>query len=193
MTPQLDTQHLSSDQMSDLLACALSPRGQDACADLHLDAAGLASAEAHLLTCAACAAEFASLRETFDLFREASVAYADQEFSRMRIQRPTFPVLPSPRTTPQGLVWLAASVILMAGVLPLEMRWQRGVTAPASLATGGSAHSAESDEALLEDINRDLSASVPAPMQALADPTGGDSDSVQAVDGDAQDATDRRE
>jgi hypothetical protein len=34
---------------------------------------------------------------------------------------------------------------------------------------------AESDEALLEDVDRELSASVPAPMQALADPTGEDS------------------
>jgi hypothetical protein len=31
----------------------------------------------------------------------------------------------------------------------------------------------ESNEALLEDVNRDLSASVPTPMQALADPTTG--------------------
>src|SRR5580700_10232368 len=107
MTPQLDTQHLSSDlhltsdQMSDLLACALSPRGQNACAELHIDSATLTGAEAHLLNCAACAAEFASLRETFDLFREASVAYANQEIVRMRVRRPTFSALPTRRTVPQ--------------------------------------------------------------------------------------------
>jgi hypothetical protein len=33
--------------------------------------------------------------------------------------------------------------------------------------------SAQSDEALLEDVDRDTSASVPASMQALADPTDG--------------------
>jgi hypothetical protein len=60
----------------------------------------------------------------------------------------------------------------MAGILPLEMRWQRNVAAPKAAATVASARSAESDEALLEDIDRELSASVPAPMQALADPTG---------------------
>ena len=198
MTPQLHDQHLTSDlhltsdQMSDLLACALSPRGQNACGDLDIDAAAAACAEAHLLTCTACAAEFASLREAFDLFREASTAYADQELARMQVSRPAFPPVPANRAIPQGLVWLAASVILVAGVLPLELRWQRPEAAPISVATTASAHTAESDEALLEDINRELSASVPAPMQALVDPTG-DSDSAQAIEPDSQNSTDRNE
>jgi hypothetical protein len=200
MTPPVDSKiveistylHLSSDQMSDLLACALSPRGQNAGEDLDIDAAAIASAEAHLLTCAACAAELASLRETFELFREASIAHADREFSQLRIQRPAFRALPTGRAMPQGLVWLAASAILVAGMLPLEMRWQRNTAEPPSVAAGTPAHSAESDEALLEDINNDLSASVPAPMQALADPTG-DSASGQAMDADPNSSPGRRE
>jgi hypothetical protein len=41
---------------------------------------------------------------------------------------------------------------------------------------------AESDEALLEDVNREESASVPAPMQTLADPT----DSVASTSADIE-------
>jgi hypothetical protein len=69
----------------------------------------------------------------------------------------------------------------MAGILPLEMRWQRAVSTTAAAsessaaAAGAIAKVAESDEALLEDVDRELSASVPAPMQALADPAGEDS------------------
>ena len=110
----------------------------------------------------------------------------------MQVRRPAFPPVPANRAIPQGLVWLAASVILVAGVLPLELRWQRPEAAPISVATTASAHTAESDEALLEDINRELSASVPAPMQALVDPTG-DSDSAQAIEPDSQNSTDRNE
>jgi hypothetical protein len=43
-------------------------------------------------------------------------------------------------------------------------------SAPA-VSAAASDSASESDEALLEDVDRDTSASVPAPMQALADPT----------------------
>jgi len=162
--------HLTNDQMSDLLAGASTPQTEAS-----------AYAEAHLLTCAACAAEFASLREAISLFQEASVVHADREFDRLQtLARPAFPVLPTHRAYPQTLFWVAASVVLMAGILPLEMRWQRAVSTSAAAAessapsAGAIAKVAESDEALLEDVDRELSASVPAPMQALADPSGED-------------------
>jgi hypothetical protein len=165
--------HLTSDQMSDLLACPSSVLEAPSSGD---------SASAHLLVCAACAAEFASLREAISLFQEASVAHADREFDRLQtLARPAFPVLPAHRAYPQTLFWVAASVVLIAGILPLEMRWQRSLSTTAAAsessaaAAGAIAKVAESDEALLEDVDRELSASVPAPMQALADPTGEDS------------------
>jgi anti-sigma factor RsiW len=173
MTPQLQPQpasqlglhltddlHLTSDQLSDLLVSRTATETEPA---------RLEAAEAHLHGCAACAAEFASLRESLALFQEASVAHADQEFARLK--RPAYPVLPAHRPYSQTLFWVAASAILMAGILPLEMRWQRPLATPTAAITEASAHTTESDEALLEDINRELSASVPAPMQALADPT----------------------
>ena len=166
--------HLTSDQMSDLLACPSSVLEAPSCLG--------ETARAHLLACAACAAELANLREAISLFQEASVAHADREFDRLQtLARPAFPVLPAHRAYPQTLFWVAASVVLMAGILPLEMRWQRTLSTPAAASetsaasAGAIAKVAESDEALLEDVDRELSASVPAPMQALADPTGEDS------------------
>jgi hypothetical protein len=166
--------HLTSDQMSDLLTCPSSDREP---------ASSIGeTARAHLLVCTTCAAEFASLREAISLFQEASITHADREFDRLQtLARPAFPMLPAHRAYPQTLFWVAASVVLMAGILPLEIRWQRTLSTPSaaidtSAASAGTlAKVAESDEALLEDVDRELSASVPAPMQALADPTGKDS------------------
>lgn len=156
--------HLTSDQMSELLACATSPQGEETTT---------ARAEAHLRTCATCAAELASLREALSFFREASTALADRELSRLQpLSRPAFPVLPARGAYSQTLFWMAASAILMAGILPLEMRWQRPLITPPIATASTSARTTESDEALLADIDRELSASVPAPMQALSDPTG---------------------
>lgn len=180
--------HLTSDQMSDLLDRALPRRGET----LNLEPSATARAEAHLRSCAICAAEFASLREALLLFQEASVALADREFSRLR--KPAFSVLPAHRPYSQTLFWVAASAILMAGLLPLEMRWQRTASAPAAKAAtaAASARTSESDEALLEDIDRELSASVPAPMQALADPTD-DASSQASIGIDDQTSSQRKD
>jgi hypothetical protein len=162
--------HLTDYQMSELL---------DGAAAKGIDPAGLEAAEAHLHTCAACSAEFANLREALSLFKEASVAHAGREFARLRsLDRPAYPVLPTYRPYSQTLFWVAASAVLVAGILPVEMRWQRTLSAPPTATLSASAHTAESDEALLEDINRELSASVPDPMQALADPTDSSSSTV---------------
>jgi len=202
MTPQLNREpgsssqldlhltshpHLTSDQMSDLLACALPPRGES----LPLEPAAT-GAEAHLRACAICAAEFNSLRDALSLFQQATIAHADREFSRLR--KPAFSVLPVHRPYSQTLFWVAASAILMAGILPLEIRWQRTPAIPQTATAGVSAHTPESDsdEALLEDIDRELSASVPTPMQALADPTG-DASSQTSVDANDQTSSQRKD
>jgi hypothetical protein len=150
--------HLTDEQMSDLVA---APTGSDP------------AAESHLQTCAACAEELAGLREALSLFREASTAHADHELARLRnLDRPTYPVLPTRRPYAQALFWVTASAILMAAILPIEMHWQRNLSTPTSASAVASPDTAESDEALLEDVNSDLSHSVPASMQALDDPTG---------------------
>jgi hypothetical protein len=166
--------HLTSDQMSDLLA---APAETD-----------LRAAQAHLRTCVPCAAEFASLREALSLFQETSIAHADREFGRLRYQhRTTYSMLSAHRPHSKTLFWVAACAIVMAGILPLELRWQRTVSAPPAVVGVASAHTPESDEALLDDINREISVSVPASMQALANPTGS-TDSADTVD-DADSST----
>jgi hypothetical protein len=162
--------HLTDDQMSELL---------DAAAAKGIEPADIEAAEAHLRTCAACSAEFANLREALSLFKEASVAHASHEFARLRsLDRPAYPVMPIHRPYSQTLFWVTASAVLVAGILPVEMRWQRTLATPPAATFSAATHTAESDEALLEDINRELSASVPDPMQALADPTDSASSAV---------------
>jgi hypothetical protein len=173
-------QHLSNDEMVDLLAC---------CSDGEQHSAEVVTnsrADAHLLNCPTCAGEFASLRETLSLFREATVYHAGREFNR--IERPQVHIFPTSGAYSQGLLWLAASAILMAGILPIEMRWQQALHPSPTVSATASARSGQSDEALLEDINRELSASVPAPMQTLADPTGETADATVEVEASADGA-----
>ena len=144
-------------------------------------------AEAHLQACEACSAELASLREAITLFREASDAYADQELRGIPRWR-----LPNRRVFSHRLVpayWLAAAAMFVTALLPLQVLRRHAVRTPPAVATRATASNAaistQSDEALLEDVNRELSASVPTSMQALNDPT----DDASAVNNENSDAT----
>jgi hypothetical protein len=167
MTPQLALQlqiaasrgqaHLTEDQLDELLTrsanCAASP------------------AEAHLLVCDQCAAELASLRESLSLFRNATTAYADNQLRSVpRMALPPRRIF-SPTLEPTW--WVAAAAIVLAGLLPMQL--SRPHVRPASSSSPATLEnrSAQSDEALLEEVDRDTSASLPTSMQALADPTAG--------------------
>jgi hypothetical protein len=150
--------HLTEEQFGELL-----------CASSAIENAS--PAQAHLLVCEQCASELAGLRNSLALFHEASTAYADNQLRRLPqisipAARPILPVLLEPA------YFLAMAAILLAAILPIQT-WHRHFApqVPASTVSVQD-RPAESDDALLEDVNRDLSASVPAPMQALADPTG---------------------
>ena len=173
MTPQLTTQpgladsapgetHLTGEQFGELMARPAESAGAE-----------LALAEAHLLVCEQCAAELASLREAICLFREASSTYADEELRR----RPSW-ILPERRSFSRSLVpayWVAAAAMFMTALFPLQVLRRHSVApAPAavsSVAASDADRDAQSDEALLEDVNSEISRSVPASMQALADPS----------------------
>jgi hypothetical protein len=161
--PHLTPVHLTNAQIGELLSCPSSPTAAG------IDAESRASAEAHLLTCAACAAEVASLRSSLTLFQQSCTACADREFAH--VQKHASPSSLPHWAYPQTALWATAAALIMAAILPLDLRL-RSAGAPQATVAAASTHSAESDEALLDDINRELSASVPAPMQALADPTG---------------------
>jgi hypothetical protein len=157
LTPQ--SQHLSEAQFGELLA-------QPA----QVESTGLA--EAHLQDCEQCTEELAGLRESLSLLRYASTAYADDQLRRL----PPMPAPARPLLTPvlRPAYLAIAAALVLAAFLPMQMLWQRSrLTAPPSTSTGTTVqvYATESNEALLNDVDREVSASVPSAMQELADPT----------------------
>jgi hypothetical protein len=169
MTPQLALEptiaghlggpHLTEEQFGELLAQPAGPVNS-----------AIVAAEAHLLTCEQCAAELTALRASLSLFREASTAHADNVLRRL--PQITVPVrgIFSPALQRAYLATAAATVFL-AALLPMQMLRQHAARSSAAVSASAPGSLAESDEALLDDVDRDASASVPSPMRALADPT----------------------
>jgi anti-sigma factor RsiW len=153
--------HLNEEQIAELVAA--SPR------ELTQNPA-LAALQAHAFKCAECAAEVDSIRETIALFREASSAFTQSSLSNLPALRPPARV----SLLHQPLWWAAAAAaVLLAAFLPSQIRLRQAANTPAPTAVVAqrAAIESESDEALLEDVNRRLSASIPSAMAALADPT----------------------
>jgi hypothetical protein len=173
MTPQLDSQqlaahfdsvegpelvgaHLTAEQFGELLAgSAPDASPQDA------------FVEAHLLACEQCSAELDELRQSITLFRDATRAYANEQMlHRTRWVLPT--------RTAHSLrsgYWAAAAAMLLIALLPMQVLYQHARPAQPVAAVSSVPDATQSDEALLEDVDRAISTSVPTPMQALADPT----------------------
>lgn len=153
--------HLTEDQFAELLASFTNDASPDAA---HSNPS---SAEAHLLACEQCAGELAALRESLALFRHASIAYADSQLrGAPPLSIPTRTIL---RPALEPAYWLVAAAMLLTALLPLQLLRHHALPPPA-VAAFSSVHSSASDEALLEDINLEISASLPTPMLALADP-----------------------
>jgi len=183
MTPQLvpppdagqGGAHLTGEQFGELLSrFTETPEGE------------LTPAEVHLRACEVCSTELANLRAAILLFRNASDAYAEQELRG--IPRWKFPrrVL---RQSFTPAYWMAAAAMFVTALFPLQVMRQHAHRTSSVAATSASisntTNAVQSDEALLEDINRDISASVPTSMQALADPT----EDASAVSSESTDAT----
>jgi hypothetical protein len=155
------TPHLTHEQLCDIIL-AQQP---------HPLSSDFAALDQHLRACSVCAGELASLRSSLKLFREASSAFARHQFAETHARRTS--VLPLPRTFSGPLYWIGAAVLTLAALVPLGIRWSHSDTASIDSATAKTGPGAESDEALLEEIDQDLSVSVPSPMRPLADPTAG--------------------
>ena len=155
VTARLLTGHLSEEQFGELLS--------------GISGQALTSAQAHLATCDQCAAELSSLNDSLSLFRQASKAYADSELRRFPpVSMPARSIL-APAFTP--MYWAAAAALLLAAILPMQSLRQHTFR-PGPSATAGLPESAsQSDQALLEDVQTYMSASIPTSMEALADPT----------------------
>jgi anti-sigma factor RsiW len=161
--------HLNEEQIGELLAA--SPRE-------FVEDADLAALQAHTFECAECGAEIARMKESLALFREASAAYAEAHLKRVPASHP-----PARRVTMlQPAYWAAAAAaVFLAAFVPMQTAFRRPAQPPAQppVAAVTQHAPAESDEALLESVNRELSESVPTPMEALADPTGSTASSSQ--------------
>jgi anti-sigma factor RsiW len=172
MTPQwtprtpVASNHLTEDQFGELLS---QPKG--------VRTSETTLAEAHLSICEQCADELATLRESVSFFRQASSAYADNELRKLPPLH--LPVRPAHVLTLQPTYWAVAAAIVLAAFLPIQTVRQHPLQpGPAATAAVADRPVQSEDEALLEGIDTEISASVPSPMQALVDPTGGASGDI---------------
>jgi anti-sigma factor RsiW len=153
-----------------LMPAHLTPAQLDALLSPNASARDAAAAEAHLLLCPACAAELDHLRDSISLFRQASSNHASRELNNLQpLSLPTRSLL-FPALQPTHRFAVAAT--LLVALLPLQSFRARPIQSAEAYAV---ADTTESDAALLDDVDREVSASVPTSMQALADPTEGDS------------------
>jgi len=152
--------HLTHEQLSDLiLNCSPYPLSSD-----------FAVLDEHLRACPACSDELTRLSRSLTLFREASTSFARHEFAAMHARRAHETVLPAPHSLARPLYWVAA-VLALAALVPLGLHHPRaGQSPPAGSISAPAAPTQASDEALLEEINQDLSAGVPSPMRPLDNP-----------------------
>ncbi len=176
MTPN-SAPHLTHEQLCDLvLACSPHPLSSD-----------YAALDLHLRACPDCSQELTRLSRSLTDFREASTAFANTQLTEVRAQRALnyASMLPAPHSRFAPALWLAAAaaVLTLAAVLPGSMGHRLDSPKPAATATTSSSvskpapPSIESDEAFLEEIDQAISTTVPSPMQPLADPTAGRSNS----------------
>ena len=162
--PMSANSHLTEDQFGELMA--QSPETSDR-----------PLAEAHIASCEQCSAELDGLRASLSLFRAATGAYAENESRRMPQWSATR--VPTGRPSLQPTYWAVAAALLLTTILPLQMFHRHSPAPPAVVAVSTPDRPAESDEALFESVNNEVSEAVPAPMRALADPTSSIPSSLQ--------------
>jgi hypothetical protein len=160
--------HLTHEQLCDVLL-ADSSLPSTAGADHETDVV-----DQHLQACLICAAELKSLRDSLSHFRDASVAYSRQEFAHSYARRSS--IAPPHSVLSQPLYWAAAAVVFVAALFPIHLHQQQSAARSAARSAAKAAalvpsQTAESDEALLSDIDRKVSADVPSAMEPLAYPT----------------------
>jgi len=156
--------HLTDQQLNELLAA--SPRELQQMSD----ASELALTSTHAAQCEQCGARFASMHDSLALFREAATSYAGERQHRVPAWQPPLRGFSFP-----PVFWTAAAAAaLLAIVLPLQMvlRQSQPPAAQQTVAAVSPHPASDSDQALLDGVSRELSESVPSPLDALADPSG---------------------
>jgi hypothetical protein len=168
--------HLSHEQLCDhlLATTALAdPAASSSSSGFHI-------VEDHLRACPLCAAELSSLQSALTNFHAATTSFADQELARLtsRIPRTQFATLVPQRKDRlyrSPLLWACAAALLVGATattfVPTVLHHQHGVVTTAAVSPAQQTSAApESDQALLDEVDDDLAASVPSAMQPLSDP-----------------------
>jgi anti-sigma factor RsiW len=125
------------------------------------------AASQHLLACSDCSAEVANLRESLTNFRLAATGISLAQVPLRpptRVARTRF--FPMPQTA--WAAALTASVALCIGSISILHRPAAGsIPASPTVAVATAAGETQSDDALLQDIDQDLSTSVPPSLAPL--------------------------
>lgn len=167
------TNHLNHEQLCDLL---LADRmGSTAACSTEIE-----QAREHVHDCHICAAELSMLDQSLLLFRSTADAWASHEWHGHQSLLQSSSLRPA-RTGLLGffarpVIWAsAAAIALFAAALPVTLHYLPGAKTNAPMAAIHTVNTTQSDEALLEEIDQTLASTVPTPMQPLADPTAGQS------------------
>ena len=118
------TLHLTHEQLCDLILAdsSLPLEGEFQ----NRRAADSDVVHAHLSACPTCSAEFRSLATRLSHFRDASVAYARQEFAQSSVRRSS--IAPPHSYLSQPLYWTAAALVFVAALFPLSMHRQHAIS-----------------------------------------------------------------
>ena len=168
----LQPNHLSHEQLCDVLLSS------DADATSAVLMARNETSQEHLRNCLICASELDLMRSSVAGFHDASTALADRELARRPIRprfAPIYGAASSAASSRFAFVWATAALVI-AAVIPLGLLNPRfnPMVEPNTISTQPAVStdsSSQSDAALLDDIDQDLSAAVPTPMQPLAGPS----------------------
>jgi anti-sigma factor RsiW len=119
----------------------------------------------HLAECSPCREEIAYLQQPLSAFRSIAVAYSAESLA----SRPQRALAPRQRSS-ATLRWaLAAVVLLVLALLPFHLFTPK--PAPTAVAM--------SDDALLEQVDEQLSVAVPSPMESLTHLVSSDSSNAR--------------
>jgi hypothetical protein len=191
------TFHLSHEQLCDHLfevTAVADPIPADSSRATASPTPGFHVVEDHLRACPLCAAELSALQVSLGNFQAATTSFANQELSLLRALYPnrvnvrsitsTAP-RPAARVYQKPFVWaIAAGLVVAAGIgtlVPRSLHQQPALQAARAAASAihAGAPAAESDQALLEEVDDALSSNVPSAMQPLSDPTSTSSATAQ--------------
>jgi hypothetical protein len=150
MNEEVNRVHLSDEQWLDLAG-----------------AAGDAASRQHLAECAACVGELAGLRGAIEQYQLAARKSADQPESFWLRQRTSAVSRALGRRAVPRLAWMTAAAVVTLAALSLVR--QEPPTKPAPTATAQTQQAqAESDSALLADVQRQVQREVPEALQPAA-------------------------